>query len=60
MTDKIFQRTLEPFSCNEIDGECPGLWLQRITTREPDDDQLEVALYALCRALNEEVEANPC
>lgn len=25
----------------------PGLWLQRITTREPDDDQLEVALCAL-------------
>lgn len=29
----------------------PGLWLQRITTREPDDDQLEVALVALRRAL---------
>lgn len=25
----------------------PGLWLQRITTQEPDDDQLEVALAAL-------------
>lgn len=25
----------------------PGLWLQRITTREPSDDQLEVALAAL-------------
>jgi uncharacterized protein YqhQ len=25
----------------------PGLWLQRITTREPDDAQLEVALAAL-------------
>jgi len=25
----------------------PGLWLQRITTREPDTDQLEVALTAL-------------
>lgn len=25
----------------------PGLWLQRITTAEPDDDQLEVALTAL-------------
>jgi uncharacterized protein YqhQ len=25
----------------------PGLWLQRITTREPSDDQLEVALEAL-------------
>ena len=25
----------------------PGLWLQRLTTREPDDGQLEVALAAL-------------
>jgi len=25
----------------------PGLWLQRLTTREPDDDKLEVALSAL-------------
>ena len=29
----------------------PGLWLQRITTREPSDDQLEVALVALRHAL---------
>jgi uncharacterized protein YqhQ len=25
----------------------PGLWLQRLTTREPDDPQLEVAIQAL-------------
>lgn len=25
----------------------PGLWLQRITTREPDDSQLEVAIAAI-------------
>lgn len=25
----------------------PGLWLQRLTTREPDDNQLEVAIRAL-------------
>ncbi|MBA7696424.1 hypothetical protein ES703_105072 [subsurface metagenome] len=25
----------------------PGLWLQTLTTREPDDSQLEVALSAL-------------
>jgi uncharacterized protein YqhQ len=25
----------------------PGLWLQRLTTREPDDSQLEVAMAAL-------------
>jgi len=31
----------------------PGLWLQRITTREPDDEQLEVALVALRHALDE-------
>ena len=29
----------------------PGLWLQRLTTREPDDSQLEVALSALRRAV---------
>lgn len=25
----------------------PGLWLQKLTTREPDDDQIEVAIAAL-------------
>ncbi len=30
---------------------CPGLWLQKLTTREPDDAQLEVALKALESAL---------
>ncbi|MFQ5608477.1 MAG: DUF1385 domain-containing protein, partial [Candidatus Zixiibacteriota bacterium] len=29
----------------------PGLWLQRITTREPDFEQLEVAIVALEEAL---------
>ncbi len=29
----------------------PGLWLQRITTREPDDSQIEVAIVALKSAL---------
>ena len=29
----------------------PGLWLQKLTTREPSDDQLEVALKALSEAL---------
>ena len=29
----------------------PGLWLQSLTTKEPDDDQLEVALSALKRAV---------
>ena len=33
---------------------CPGLWLQKLTTREPDDDQLEVALKALKTALEVE------
>jgi len=33
-----------------LDGiTLPGLWLQRVTTKEPNDDQLEVAI----RALNE-------
>ncbi len=29
----------------------PGLWLQSLTTREPDDKQLEVALSALSRLI---------
>src|SRR5215204_2501173 len=29
----------------------PGLWLQNITTQEPDDDQLEVAIKALDESL---------
>jgi len=31
----------------------PGLWLQKITTQEPDDTQLEVAIVALKSALEE-------
>jgi uncharacterized protein YqhQ len=30
----------------------PGLWLQRVTTREPDDSQLETALRALETAMS--------
>ncbi|MEJ2054664.1 MAG: DUF1385 domain-containing protein, partial [Calditrichaceae bacterium] len=33
----------------------PGLALQRITTQEPDDDQLEVAIVALQAALGEDL-----
>jgi uncharacterized protein YqhQ len=29
----------------------PGLWLQNVTTKEPDDSQLEVAIYALNESL---------
>lgn len=31
----------------------PGFWLQRITTREPDDSQIEVGLAALLESLHE-------
>ncbi|MDH4069590.1 MAG: DUF1385 domain-containing protein [Ignavibacteria bacterium] len=34
----------------------PGLWLQRVTTREPLPDQLEVAIVALRAALGQEEE----
>ena len=37
----------------------PGLWLQRITTREPDDSQLEVALVALRHALGKDEAPEP-
>ncbi len=29
----------------------PGLWLQRLTTRAPDDDQIEVAICAMETAI---------
>ncbi|MBE5821053.1 MAG: DUF1385 domain-containing protein [Clostridiales bacterium] len=32
----------------------PGLWLQRITTREPDEEQIEVAIKALKLAMGME------
>jgi uncharacterized protein YqhQ len=32
----------------------PGLWLQKLTTREPTDDQIEVALVALRKTLERE------
>ena len=32
----------------------PGLWLQRITTKEPSDDQVEVAIAALKAVLDQE------
>lgn len=35
-------------------GIAPGLWLQRITTKQPDAQQLEVAIAALKSALGEE------
>ena len=33
----------------------PGLWLQKITTNEPNENELEVALVALRSALGEEI-----
>ncbi len=32
----------------------PGIWLQRLTTREPTDDQVEVAVASLLAALDSE------
>jgi uncharacterized protein YqhQ len=40
-TDSLFGRIIV----------APGLWLQRITTREPDESQIEVALVAIKAAL---------
>jgi uncharacterized protein YqhQ len=45
------------FSSKHVDNPAlrllivPGLWLQRITTREPADDQIEIAITALREAL---------
>jgi uncharacterized protein YqhQ len=32
----------------------PGMWLQKLTTREPDDGQMEVAISSLVAVLKEE------
>ncbi len=32
----------------------PGLWLQRLTTAEPDDSMLEVAIVAMKAVLPED------
>ena len=32
----------------------PGLWMQRITTQEPDDSQLEIAIAAIKHAMPDE------
>ena len=37
----------------------PGLWLQKITTKEPDENQLEVALVALRTALGQDISECP-
>ncbi len=42
--ENVFTRTLS----------APGLWMQRLTTKEPDDSQLEVAIVATKCALPEE------
>jgi uncharacterized protein YqhQ len=45
------------FSARHLDSKAcramitPGLWLQKITTKEPDDKQLEIAIVALKEAL---------
>ena len=37
----------------------PGIWLQNITTQNPDDDQLEVAIKALEESLKLEKDVSP-
>ena len=34
----------------------PGLWLQNITTKQPDDSQVEVAIIALESAFGKNLE----
>jgi uncharacterized protein YqhQ len=37
----------------------PGMWLQRLTTREPSDDQVEVSIRALTRVLERDRAETP-
>ena len=36
----------------------PGMWLQRFTTREPDDSQIEVAIASLKAVIPEDKESD--
>ncbi len=36
----------------------PGLWLQRLTTREPDDSQIEVAIASIAAVIPDDKEAD--
>ena len=36
----------------------PGMWLQRLTTREPDDSQIEVAIHSLKAVIPEDEKAD--
>ena len=36
----------------------PGMWLQRLTTREPDDSQIEVAIHSLKAVIPEDKDAD--
>lgn len=38
----------------------PGLWLQRLSTRIPDDDMIEVAAAAYRAAMREDAQEQPC
>lgn len=38
----------------------PGMWLQKITTREPDDRQLEIALISIRKTLWREAQGKGC
>lgn len=54
------------YECIKLAGRCdnlftrilsaPGLWTQRLTTHEPDDDQIEVAIEAMKRVIPEKPE----
>ena len=34
----------------------PGLWMQRITTKEPDDDIIEVGIASLTAVITDNIE----
>ncbi|MCL1827591.1 MAG: DUF1385 domain-containing protein [Candidatus Cloacimonetes bacterium] len=52
---KLSSRKAESFWVRIITG--PGMALQKITTRPPDDSQIEIAIIALKAALNDDLSA---
>jgi hypothetical protein len=53
------------FGANHVDNPVikilltPGLWLQALTTREPDDEQLKVGITAMKAAIEADEEIPP-
>ena len=51
---KLLSKNQNNFICKALSK--PGLWLQNITTSQPTNEQVEVAIYALQKAFGEDMQ----